>query len=132
MFGLESQVKNEISELRAKELYLNRFVSVYLVFRSTATHPLRSMCRKRKLLSLAMSICNYSLPLLVMVITFGSYTTLQGGTLTSAKVSPSFPHSMLRISSELISRLFPVRSQVFSAVRISLCPLPLLVLRLRC
>jgi hypothetical protein len=24
MFGLESQVKNEISELRAQELYLNR------------------------------------------------------------------------------------------------------------
>lgn len=53
---------SEITSLRAKELALNR---------------------TRKLLGLAMQICNYTLPLLVMVVTFGIFSTIQGGKLVS-------------------------------------------------
>ena len=56
----QTLIDSEITSLRAKELALNR---------------------QRKLLGLAMSISNYTLPLLVMVVTFGIYSTVQGGKL---------------------------------------------------
>lgn len=44
------------------------------------------MNKKRKLLSLAMSLANYVLPLLVMLVSFASYTLLERRQLSSATV----------------------------------------------
>lgn len=67
-FGLEAQTKKQIQELRSTELHYNR---------------------RRKLLGLAFSITNYTLPLLVMVVTFAVFTLVQGGQLVRLLFSSS-------------------------------------------
>jgi hypothetical protein len=88
--NLKSRTRYLNFEPRSSTSIDNNYFSLPTWHRSSArdADSIRTIFRrKRSLLSLSMSIANYTLPLLVMVITFGSYTTLQGGTLTSAKVA---------------------------------------------
>lgn len=122
MFGIEENVKAQIQEIRAKELKLNR---------------------KRKLLSLAMSVANYTvspynrlthevspgtdvlrsnfggfqLPLLVMVVTFACFAVLQKGNLTASKVFSAI--SVFAIFSQSLSTIFEISSYIESCT----CPL---------
>lgn len=91
MFGLETEVKAQIQEIRAKELKLNK---------------------KRKLLSLGMSVANYTLPLLVMVVTFACFVVFQKGNLTASKVFSAI--SVFAIFSQSLSTIFQISSYIES------------------
>ncbi|KAL7413558.1 P-loop containing nucleoside triphosphate hydrolase protein [Mrakia frigida] len=93
MFGIEENVKASIQELRAKELKLNR---------------------KRKLLSLGMSVANYTLPLLVMVVTFACFAIVQKGNLTASKVFSAI--SVFAIFSQSLGTIFQISQFIESFV----------------
>lgn len=94
MFGLESKTKEQIQKLRSTELKFNR---------------------RRKLLGLAFSITNYTLPLLVMVVTFAVFTLVQGGQLVRASLF--FPSRLSRLTSPLLP-LDQTASKVFSSISV--------------
>ncbi|CED83676.1 Multidrug resistance-associated protein/mitoxantrone resistance protein, ABC superfamily [Phaffia rhodozyma] len=93
MFGIEENVKAQIQELRSKELKLNR---------------------KRKLLSMGMSVSNYTLPLLVMVVTFAVFTVFQHGDLSSSTVFSAI--SVFAIFSSSLTTFFQISRYIESYV----------------
>ncbi|KAI0717853.1 P-loop containing nucleoside triphosphate hydrolase protein [Cerioporus squamosus] len=78
LFGWESRIANQLNEKREQEL-----VSV----------------RKHRLYNLANNICNYLIPIIIMLATFSSYAVLMKGELTASKVFSAIAvFDMLRIN----------------------------------